>query len=510
MQTTTIRRRTFGLIALCLILLITGIYFHHTSYDPTKDNDWKFFEKASKKPDQPPPNSKPDYDKENICANANIELLTSSKENWNGLSTKAIVLEKDGTYTSQDQLIKEGDYRCVAVLLVPMPATSTISPEDHVGLADSIILNAVGYNITIPIYLKQDPKHANVYIASVRFTHADIYTLDGITEYRSYFWEEPTHHSYQPESFKSDNVIKVLSQEVQPILPACDMRKPENIEGSWMNKAAFQHTYPLDFYGMFGPLQEDHANDGYLYVPDKCRMEYIGVGQAAACFQDKIVHVWGDGNLRRNLKSFSNANRWCNDLIEPENPCICDDDDEDPTHTLYPWAVDPSVPLKINSTWYSNADFYFNNVDSIVSNDWKTVLEAQVGKTPKADLVILGLGNGDIPLSSVTPIQFEKTFSELLSYVLEKIYPHQTIILRTPQFFCCANIHTTSWNLGRSNEFALAVRNAAQRHGNRVLLWDVHKLGTTDNTCRSVGKPYSKRGVVTLENLLLWNLVCGA
>ncbi|KAI9022775.1 hypothetical protein CLU79DRAFT_144180 [Phycomyces nitens] len=510
MQISTIQRRTFGLIGICLLLLITGIYFHHTSYDPSKSNDWLFDSITPKNPDQQKPSLKTSNVKENICSNADIGLLASNREHWNGWSTKVIVLNKDGTYTPKDQFIQEGDYRCVVVLLVPMPATSTVNQEDHVGHPDSIALNALGQNTTIPIYLKQDPKHSNVYLASVRFTHTDIYTLDGITEHRSYFWEDPTHHSYQPDTFRSTNVVKVQPRDTQPVLPACDMKKVENMEGSWMNKAAFQYTYPLDFYGMFGPLQEDHADNGYLYVPDKCRMEYIGVGQAAACFQDKTVHVWGDGNLRRNLKSFSNANRWCNDIIEPENPCICDDDNEDPTHTLYPWAVDPSVPLKINSTWHSNAEFYFNNVDSIVSNDWKPVLEAQVKNTPKADIVILGLGNGDIPLSTVSPIQFEKTFSDLLSFVLEKVYPHQTIILKTPQFFCCANSHATSWNLGRSNEFALAVRNAAQRHGGRVLLWDVHRLGTRDNTCRSTGKPYSKRGVVTLENLLLWNLVCGA
>ncbi|CAO3589818.1 unnamed protein product [Absidia cylindrospora] len=280
-----------------------------------------------------------------------------------------------------------------------------------------------------------------------------------------------------------------------------------------MNKTTFQSIYPLDFYGMFGAVQEDHAESERLFVPDHCRMEYISYGQATQCLKDKVVHVWADGNMRRNLKAFESANRWCNDNKTAE--CICNDDNEDPTHQLYPWANDPSIPLTINETWHGNTRVYYNPVDSITTKNWKKTIKTQVDKyttassAKEADVVILGFGNADIPLNRVSPKDFGYAFDELLRYVATGIYPHQTIVVRSPQYFAGGTLGSSSWNSGRSAAFARVVRYVVEHLGDpRIVLWDVYRLGIGENTCVVDGSTYSRKNVVNVENILLWNLLC--
>ncbi|CAO3618838.1 unnamed protein product [Cunninghamella echinulata] len=292
------------------------------------------------------------------------------------------------------------------------------------------------------------------------------------------------------------------------------MRDPLHLDGVWMDKAVFQSQYPLDFYGMFGPIQEDHAQFGRLFVPDHCRMEYISFGQATQCLMDKVVHVWGDGNIRRNLKAFQTANRWCKGNKTAE--CICNDDNEDTENSIYPWVNDPMESLSINKTWYANTNIYYNQVGAIATKDWKKVMKTQVPQLPlKADIVILGFGNDDIPLARITPKEFAFAFEDLLNNIIHHIYPHQTIIVRTPQYYCCGIFSSTSWNSGRSASFARVVRQIVRKlndnnNNNRVLLWDVYKLGIEENSCVSENSIYSRKHVVNIENILLWNLLCNS
>lgn len=180
---------------------------------------------------------------------------------------------------------------------------------------------------------------------------------------------------------------------------------------------------------------------------------------------------------------------------------------------LYPWATDASVPLIINETWGADTSIYFNQVGSINLENYKQVISETAQDISKADIVILGFGNEDIRNRDVSPTQFANTFLDLVSYLRTSVYPTQTMIIRTPQPFCCGTIYSTSWNAGRSAAFTQAVVDGVMKlnQGDRkVLLWDVHQLGLPDHMCVLSGTAYTKRNVVNIENQLLWNLICGA
>lgn len=209
----------------------------------------------------------------------------------------------------------------------------------------------------------------------------------------------------------------------------------------------------------------------------------------------------------RNLKAFSSGNRWC--MESAKSACICDDDYEDHAE-LYPWATDFSIPLKINETWHADTEIYFNHVDTaLLEANWAQIISRRAVQLKEADIVIVGFGNDDIRLRTVTPTEFATAFSRLLDYLANEIYPTQRIIVRTPQPFCCGSIYSTAWNSGRSEAFTQAVMEAYS-WDDRVMLWNVHALGIADNMCVSSGTAYTNRKVVNLENMQLWNLLCPA
>jgi hypothetical protein len=96
-----------------------------------------------------------------------------------------------------------------------------------------------------------------------------------------------------------------------------------------------------------------------------------------------------------------------------------------------------------------------------------------------------------------------------LTHLRKEIYPNQKIIIKTPQFFCCGTIWSTSWNTGRSLSFTITVRDTVRSFQDKnMLLWDVHSLGTEDTQCLAYGgSSYSKSNVVNVENMLLWKLI---
>jgi hypothetical protein len=189
--------------------------------------------------------------------------------------------------------------------------------------------------------------------------------------------------------------------------------------------------------------------------------------------------------------------------------CICNDDTEDTT--LYPWITDPKTPLTIGNSFDIDSNIYYNNVaGSIVDHNEPLVARMKefTRNASTADIVVIGLGNGDVEGIQVSPKQFISAFVQLLSNI-RSIYPDQPIIVRTPQYFCCGTLYNTAWNAGRSLAFTKVIRTAVQAMEG-FSLWDVHHLGTDETTCLSEGSSYSKRNVVNLENQLLWHLICSA
>jgi hypothetical protein len=165
------------------------------------------------------------------------------------------------------------------------------------------------------------------------------------------------------------------------------------------------------------------------------------------------------------------------------------------------------------NSWDVDSKIYYNNIrESIVNHQQgiKGSISNFVKNATKADIVIVGLGSGDVEAIQASPKQFASAYKEFLTWLRKDIYPHQKMIIRTPQYFCCGNIWATSWNTGRSLAFTTIVRDTVKSfHDDNMLLWDVHSIGTDDTICLNFGgSSYSKRNVVNLENLLLWNMIC--
>jgi hypothetical protein len=224
------------------------------------------------------------------------------------------------------------------------------------------------------------------------------------------------------------------------------------------------------------------------------------------------------------LKALVSGNNWCNideinqiqDKKEREEKlkCACNDDEEDLSR--YPWVNNPHIPLIISNSWDVDSKIYYNNIRASIVNHRQgidhTITEFVSNETivPKADVVIVGLGSGDVEAIQASPKQFATSYIQFLTHLRKEIYPTQKIIIKTPQYFCCGNIWSTSWNTGRSLAFTIIVREAVESFKDEnMLLWDVYSIGTEETTCLNVGgSSYSKRNTVNLENLLLWNLIC--
>lgn len=210
------------------------------------------------------------------------------------------------------------------------------------------------------------------------------------------------------------------------------------------------------------------------------------------------------------MEAFRSGDRWCREEQEEQeqkingNLCGCQVPDA-------PWWSDPSVPIPIlEDNVSTNISIHFKHFGTITLQDHRENVKEQAMKLPRADIVILSFGNDDIALNRLTPQQFEQSFSDIVGYFAQHVYPDQTIIVRTPQYFCCGLVHSTSWNSGRSLAFTNVVRQITRQlsggGGGRILLWDIHRLGLPGNTCP--GSPDTKRDVIDTENALLWDLIC--
>lgn len=215
------------------------------------------------------------------------------------------------------------------------------------------------------------------------------------------------------------------------------------------------------------------------------------------------------------------GNKWCNvEAISKitsksekrkQSACICNDNGED--NSKYPWVTNPHVPLELDNSLGIDTKIFYNNVAGSLAANNIQIFERMkeyttTNTTIKADVVIVGLGNDDVQAHKVSPDDFVNAFQEMLVNV-RHVYPTQSIIVRTPQYFCCGTLYTSSWNTGRSLTFSNTVRNLVGSF-DKMLLWDVHRLGTEETTCHSQGTSYSSRNVINMENQLLYNLICSA
>ncbi|KAI8966937.1 hypothetical protein BDF20DRAFT_840598 [Mycotypha africana] len=475
----------------------------------------------------------------------------SDRMYWDGWRDKAMFFRPDGIFTRGNVYINPGDEICIVVLLGPIPAksittTSNAKASDHLGPQDSIVMFAVGNYTKKSIQLEQHHNQPNVYFASVSFLFPDNYYLNVSSEYRSYFWEIPILHQYRPFHYRSSNYLVVQQQQQQQqqqrqLLSNCSnyhkssSSSDNRLSGTWVNPTAMMqllnHEYYKDLYQRFHAAYEstivnDFKEADKVFIPDDpCQLQFKSLGYTISqCLNQKVLHAWGDIQLKRNLKAVAfSGHRQCNvdpkktkeiddgeHIIEPE--CVCNNiDEEEEEKSLYPWIQNSSIPYILDNAWRVNTSIYYNALsDYNIVEHSETILEHMTKSqetAATADVIVLGIGNNEIKHLKISPKEFMVAFERFLKEVRRNIYSRQLMIIRTPQFFCCSIIRGTAWNTGRSSAFTEAIRRTVESlNDDKIILWDVHSLGTDDTICSTTA--YSRRNVINLENQLLYQSIC--
>ncbi|KAI8642122.1 hypothetical protein BD408DRAFT_417113 [Parasitella parasitica] len=411
------------------------------------------------------------------CQGANFQWLASDRAYWDGWVSKSFFLKKDGRFTRKNVQIGQDESICVAVLLGPIPAVSTIKHMAHYGPADSITMLAKSESTgaVIPIVLQQHDKQSNAYFASVKFTQHGVWILDTSVEYRSYFWEQPATHQYRPNRFLSRNSLTVYKKPseksgIEDSSVVCNFIEPFTLKDSvWIEKGYTQELQNLKF-----------EVGNYIFNPS-CQFDID-----ETCFQSKLtIHMWGDHHLKRNLQHLI-GDRPATDMCNIEQR-----------------VYDLDSPIV-----HDMADIHFGEIDTnIVDNHshWKLDIQGTSRRLPKADVVILGVGNLDVENMRQHPNDFAKAFMSLLNYAVQNVYPNQRIIVKTTQYF---NGHSKGLNYGKSEAYANIIRSAvaslSEQDKQRVILWDTHQLGYKKNQCENSLVSHSQ--VVDMENAMLSHL----
>ncbi|KAI8983547.1 hypothetical protein BDB01DRAFT_850682 [Pilobolus umbonatus] len=459
------------------------------------------------------------HDNPTICDEVDISWLAADREYWDGWTDKIMFMRRDGTLTLNSVHMKEGEDVCVVALLGPTPAMSAIRNEDHIGPQDILSVTAVGEHSKLTIFMEQHKTQLNAYYSAVKFNTPDTYKLKAVDEYRSYFYEKPVLHIYRPVVITPANKIIVHSNRTSvKKKPTCAYDHINSFMlGRWVNASVFKETDPDEFYDMFERNENEFIEHGKVFVPDNCSLDYTTVAQGGYCLGKQTIHVWGDNNMKRNLLALMPGKKWCDvdSILKIKNKkkqkemmrCVCHDTDI--TMNEYPWLQDANKPLTLTNSWDVDARIHYNNIpDSITQHHNLTYwMESRVGRLPHADTVIVGIGNNEISGIRVTPDEFKQSFQTFIHHLRTTLYPSQTIIIKTPQFFCCGTLKSTAWNSGRSLTFNMIMRDTIQSYNN-ILLWDIQSIGVDENTCLADGSSYSRRNVINIENQLLWKVLC--
>ncbi|CAO0797618.1 unnamed protein product [Mucor circinelloides] len=482
-ESTSKSRRTILIIV--ILLLCSGTYIQYVttrketlfSFEPVIPSLRKINDISSITLPMPLENDMPP-----ACQGADFRWLASDRSHWDGWVSKSFFMRKDGRFTRRNVQIGQDESICVAVLLGPIPAVSSIKHMPHYAPSDSIILTATSESTgsAIPIRLQQHDKQSNVYYASVKFSQHGVWSLDTSVEYRSYFWEQPGIHHYRPNRFTSRNRLTVYKKpneksETKDSLVeqygGCDFTEAFALKDSaWIQKEYAQDLDNVRFEG---------ANS--VFSPS-CQFDF-----ERSCFQSRLsLHIWGDHHLKRNLQHLIGdrpSTDMCNEEQQPS------------------YGIDSPI-------FHDMTEIHFGEINTdIVDNHqrWKLDMQGISRRLPKADVVILGVGNLDMNNMRQHPNDFAKVFMSFLDYTVNDVYPNQRIIVKTTQYFAG---HAGGLNYGRSEAYANIIRSAiaslSEQDKQRVILWDTHQLGYKQNQCGD--SLFSHSHVVDIENAILSNL----
>ncbi|KAI8047236.1 uncharacterized protein B0P05DRAFT_566430, partial [Gilbertella persicaria] len=381
--------KKYTILVALILLLLSGIFVQYLILSPNRHTKKYTFQTYNnqiptriKNIDLTPPlssllSSPPLPSKTVIpeaCQGVDFKWLASDRKYWDGWSSKAMFMKKNGKFTRKPVQMNQGESVCVAVLLGPVPALSIIKAMSHYGPADSIMMTAVDTKGTrVPIVLKQHEKQTNSYFASVQFSFSGTWRLETSVEYRSYFWEYPNFHKYLPNRFQSENSLIVRPKQ-QPV-HTCDL-----LNGSLMNSAWKKSGKKYDF---MPPCK---------LLDNECSSKY------------KTIHMWGDRHLKRNTLSMLNR--------IPANSNICGQDEEQQLKS----------PLTLPN---QSQQIYFDQLNKTVVEmlgAWKMHIQNKKRQLPKADLVLIGIGNEDLGSIRQDPTEFAVYFHSFLTFLKEKVY----------------------------------------------------------------------------------------
>lgn len=120
---------------------------------------------------------------------------------------------------------------------------------------------------------------------------------------------------FEPKAFETNmmfpHTITIRGADAAPPRPICDNTRTAS-NGRWYNASAFPGIQPelIDEWG-------------YSWEGDDCRIDYYNQDDIFDCLSDKVIHVFGDSMLRRQVKTLLAGGRWC---LNPHDKCQTEDD----------------------------------------------------------------------------------------------------------------------------------------------------------------------------------------
>ncbi|KAJ2816411.1 hypothetical protein IWW50_006511, partial [Coemansia erecta] len=248
------------------------------------------------------------------------------------------------------------------------------------------------------------------------------------------------------------------------------------------------------------------------------------------------IHWFGDTNTRRALKKITSLGLWCSGGMATRPQCVCDDSGEayarftgqntvrDTLLALNDeeggWSVRENGILKSRDVYDPLAQIYYHRWEGLTlynGGRWQdTFRPTSLGLYPRADLVIVSLGNMDASFTQF--LEFTRQLNELVS-LLQAAYSDQHIVLRMPQYFCCrapSGSPPRRMQKDRNRLYGDYTRRLFKLHfGERLHVWDVGAIVESlaleqrrEVAACAVNTVPSE--IVDLENLQLMNGICNA
>ncbi|KAI8325001.1 hypothetical protein GQ54DRAFT_255435 [Martensiomyces pterosporus] len=343
------------------------------------------------------------------------------------------------------------------------------------GMWDSVILDAVGAKTGASVPISLHPiRHLNmaerdavhVYEGELRLYDSDVFTLAGTLEYREAKWNyeppatEPFEYKPEPVGVPDNAHIEVAVPQTSPHhinnylnLPLC---RQSDEPGRWLPQSSLPFT---------AESQSLPTVQGRVWLPYRCRLKGYSYSAFLQCLDTNrpmspdrgetyTIHWFGDTNTRRSLKKITSLGKWCSGGHSNKQFCECDDSGEVFSRFTGQNSVrDTLLLLNDEDGGWSTMEngepqsrkvegpltrIYYHRWEGLTifnGGDWKVTFDgSNIGKYPRADLVVVSLSTMDAAFAPF--LEYTRALNQLIEF-LKQHYDERTIVLRSPQYFCC-------------------------------------------------------------------------